>query len=578
MLDKPEGCKECPFFDDGKGFVPDEIHPDAKIALLAQNPGDTEEAVGRPLIGRTGMMVQNDLGKFGLKREDVSYLNVIKCRYRVPGAKKKTNELPQDGSTDQAAKHCAQYLGESLRKIKPNVTALLGNLGLYYGAGEREVTSWRGSVFIAEKGMCQGRKVLPMIHPAALYSDLSWRTAYKLDFARLAKEAKSPGVTRVYNDNFRVGVTASEFIAALESLKDRYVALDVETSHAKPIEAKLFMIGIAWSAEDAMNYFTGVDYEDDCRVYEAISKFKGYYITATPFDYIVLRAYGCNFDWNRCHDLTLLHSRFDIELPHTLEFIASMLTNRPFWKWMGAVDPGKYNALDCVGEWEAFDTLSKYCQQRERGVWEIYEKDRQLLPVEVDLHLNGFPCDRNLMKEERDWYDSRREKLQATLMEAFSPKESPAHPGNCPIHKRYTGKTPLRLRKGESTFCPQCVAIAEFVKAAKPVNLRSRKSLMGILKKEGMRMLKDRETGKESLAKGKVADLYKKYGDPRLRQLLEFWEMDTVISRYFKEAWITKKTGRIHPTYSMHSAMHRWHCTRPNMQQQRKPEKEVLSD
>ena len=91
-----------------------------------------------------------------------------------------------------------------------------------------------------------------------------------------------------------------------------------------------------------------------------------------------------------------------------------------------------------------------------------------------------------------------------------------------------------------------------------------------------MKMLKDKETGEKSLAKGKVSDLYKKYGDPRLLALLEFWTVNDVVTRYFNEAWITKSTGRIHPTYSMHAAMHRWSCVKPNMQQQRKPEKEVI--
>lgn len=574
---KPDECKGCPFYDDGMGFVPDELSPKAKVALIAQNPGETEEGMARPLIGRTGQLVMNDLGKYGFQREDVSFLNVIKCRWRKPGEKVKCNILPENGETHAAAKHCIEkYLIPNLKTIQPNITALLGDLALYYGAGWNEVGSWRGSVFIATGGECKGRKVLPMIHPAALWRDLSWRTAYKLDFTRLAREAKQAEPCIVYADNFRLGVSAAEFIETLGGLKDKWVSLDIETSRHKPIEAKLHTIGIGWSKTDAMNYLYGLDPECDKAVIDALSDFKGKFITATPFDYIVLQKLGVKFDWENCHDLTLFHSRFDIELPHGVDFVCSMLTNRPYWKWMNSVEPLQYNALDCVGEWEAFDALKTHCQRNDPLVWKVYDEDRRCLPVEVDLHLNGFPTDKKLIDEEREWYEERRDAIQEELLEAFKPKEAPVKPDSCETHKRYSGKSPLKLRKGETALCSQCVAIAQWYKDSQPIKLRSRQKLMIILKKDGMKMLKDRETGKESLAKGKVADLYKQYGDPRLLQLLEFWEMDTVTSRYFKEAWITKTTGRIHPTYSMHSAMHRWHCLKPNMQQMRKPEKQVI--
>ena len=579
MIDKPEACVGCPFFGNGKGFVQDELRPEAKVAIIAQAPGDTEENLGRPLIGRTGQMVQNDLARYGLKREDCSYLNVIKCRWCPPGSKTKVNILPEGAITHEAAKHCVSaYLLPNLKQIKPNLVALMGEIALFYGTGYHEVASWRGSVFIADSGVCKDRKVLAMIHPAALYRDLSWRTAYKQDFIRLVREKDSPVPVIRYEDHFRVGVGPGEFCATLKKLGTQLVALDIETSKHKPIEAKLHTIGIAWSKEDAMNYFFGMDEESDKHVLDAISAFDGEFVTATPFDYSVLRKLGVRFTWDRCHDLTLLHSRFDIELPHDVGFVCSMFTNRPFWKWMNVVDPGRYNALDCVGEWEAFTTLKTYCQQKDPKVWKIYNEDRRLLPVEVDLHLNGFPTEKKLIEEEREWYDHRREKIQEVLMVEFAPKVVPTEPEPCPVHKRYTGKTPVRQRKGESELCGSCLAIFKFRQESKPVNLRSRQRLMKILKADGMKMLKDKETGKDSLAKGKVADLYKKYGDPRLLKLLEFWEMDTVISRYFKEAWITKATGRIHPTYSMHSSMHRWHASDPNMMQQKKPEKEIVDD
>ncbi|KKL56655.1 hypothetical protein LCGC14_2243190, partial [marine sediment metagenome] len=52
MLNKPKqntngttgrGCQGCPYFGDGKGFVPDLINDHAPVFIVAQNPGESEE-------------------------------------------------------------------------------------------------------------------------------------------------------------------------------------------------------------------------------------------------------------------------------------------------------------------------------------------------------------------------------------------------------------------------------------------------------------------------------------------------------------------------------------------------------
>jgi uracil-DNA glycosylase family 4 len=567
---KPEACKGCPFFDDGEGFVPDEIYPGARLTFIAQNPGETEETLKRPMIGRTGQLIMGDIGRYGFDRKDCSWMNVIKCRCRDETGKK-GNKLPVDARTDKAADWCIR---EHMKVPESNVYALLGDVALQYMTGITGIDSWRGSVWVQAQGLLAGKKVMALIHPAAIFRDLSWRAAHKQDFARLAREAHTLSPSVQYNDLFYTGVSADEFINFISSSKG-VLALDVETSYAKPIDATLKVIGVASSREVAANYTYRRDDGDDRRVCDALSAYNGQYVTATPFDYIVLKKEGVTFQWENCHDLTLLHSRFDIELPHTLEYIASMFTNRPFWKWMAPTDLLRYNCLDCVGEYESFERLAEYCRFKDPQVWNVYERDRLLIPVVVDLHLNGFPTSLELIKEEREWYAKRLKEKREELMEVFKPKVMDK-PAPCEKHPRYTGKTPVKMRKGEEVLCHVCQGIADWCYGSRPVNLNSRKQLMEILKGEGMEMLKDRETKKESLAKGKVADLFKKYSDPKLLKLLSFWEDATVISRYFKDAWVSKRTGRIHPQYAMHAAKHRWSCSKPNCQQLKKPEREVI--
>ena len=111
LLPKPDLCQGCPAYGDGKGYVPDLIRHNAPIAVVAQEPGEDEEAGRRylghdtyeeaphqPLIGRTGrMMDQTFLGLAGLNREDVSLGNTIRCRINhsndFPIKKKNVQEI-----------------------------------------------------------------------------------------------------------------------------------------------------------------------------------------------------------------------------------------------------------------------------------------------------------------------------------------------------------------------------------------------------------------------------------------------------------------------------------------------------
>ena len=59
MIGKPEACKGCPLYGDGQGFVPDDLVPGARVAVIAQNPGSDEEQQGTPMVGKTGQMLNS---------------------------------------------------------------------------------------------------------------------------------------------------------------------------------------------------------------------------------------------------------------------------------------------------------------------------------------------------------------------------------------------------------------------------------------------------------------------------------------------------------------------------------------
>ena len=569
-------CKGCPFYQTGEqGFVPDEINTGAKLAIIAQNPGELEELDGRPLIGRSGQMVIASLGTYGIKREDASWLNVLKCRWQ------NENILPREENILRGAvDHCTgAYLRQNLARIRPNLYVPMGDLALHWLTGRENIGHWRGSVFIADSGPIRGSKVLPTIHPAAIFRQPAWRSASKSDFSRIARELPKRELVVTYSDVFHLGVSAEEFINTIAALKGP-VVLDIETkstrpkSERKPIEETLAVIGIGWGKDVAANYVCDAALDE---VLRAIESADVDWIAGGAFDFTVLTHYGVKFKWERCHDLILLHSRFDIELPHSIEFIASMWTDRAYWKHLTDTDLLLYNALDCAAEWEAWYRLAAFCKARAPLVWKVYMEDRPLIEVQVALHLAGMPTERGRIQAEKRWYEKERETAEKALLAAFgSTQGSATAVPVCATHKRYTGKSPLKARKGEAEVCSTCAAVRRSYIDSQPLNLRSRPQMIRKLRESGIRVPLTRE-GKTSLAKGVVSKLLKKYNDPRLAQLLNYWSKSTAVSRYFKEAWISPATGRIHSVYSMHSAKHRWSCQKPNMQQTKRPEKVLES-
>ena len=158
MLPKPAICRDCPLYGDGMGFVPDQIVPDSELVVLAQNPGEDEEAgrqivgweqVGHrthaiykpcpplPLIGQTGWETMTKyLPLTGFTREEVSFCNVLKCRW------KHTNEMPTGVTLKQAVDHCTTFH----LKLPPKAKVVLA-MGAHAWAllgGPPPITSWRG--------------------------------------------------------------------------------------------------------------------------------------------------------------------------------------------------------------------------------------------------------------------------------------------------------------------------------------------------------------------------------------------------------------------------------------------------
>lgn len=92
-LDNMLACRACRARDEARRVVPGAGPLDAEIAIIGQNPGEDEDAMGVAFVGRSGSELDVWLEKLDLDRDKVMVTNACKChtnRNRTPTAKEIT--------------------------------------------------------------------------------------------------------------------------------------------------------------------------------------------------------------------------------------------------------------------------------------------------------------------------------------------------------------------------------------------------------------------------------------------------------------------------------------------------------
>jgi uracil-DNA glycosylase len=158
-----EPCESC------SGCVPGEGNPDAEVMLVGEAPGATEDALGRPFVGRAGRLLDTALAEAGLAREDVWITNVVKAR--PPG-----NRDPKPAEVA----HWLPVLERELALVAPRVVVPLGRHALAHFAPGVRISDVHGTA------LPFGERVLyPLYHPAAALRGTRLRETFLADARRI---------------------------------------------------------------------------------------------------------------------------------------------------------------------------------------------------------------------------------------------------------------------------------------------------------------------------------------------------------------------------------------------------------
>jgi uracil-DNA glycosylase family 4 len=94
----------------------------AALMLVGEGPGETEDRLGRPFVGRAGELLDRMLAAIDIPREDVYICNTVKCRPTLNENGKLRNRAPDPAEMA----NCRPYLDEQIEIIRPRVILALG--------------------------------------------------------------------------------------------------------------------------------------------------------------------------------------------------------------------------------------------------------------------------------------------------------------------------------------------------------------------------------------------------------------------------------------------------------------------
>lgn len=165
-------CRRCRLCESRTHTVPGEGDPSARLMLVGEGPGQTEDETGRPFVGAAGGLLDSILAAIEIPRERVFIANVVKCR-----PPKNRTPLPEEQEA------CLPYLRRQIELVRPKVLVALGATAAAALLGTRKsLGELRGKVH-----RWGGIPLVATYHPAALLRNPNWKRP-TWDDVRIARQ------------------------------------------------------------------------------------------------------------------------------------------------------------------------------------------------------------------------------------------------------------------------------------------------------------------------------------------------------------------------------------------------------
>lgn len=445
----------------------------AKLAIVGEAPGAQEEYQGIPFAGPTGQLVNNFLQVAGMPRSMVYATNVV--RVRPPG-----NDINLLYQTGYKIEDFIEIMWAELDALKPNAILAFGNTALKALTGYTGIEKYRGSILPSIHG---SYKVIPTIHPASLMHKESdgrmsgWKDAtfIQWDVNRAVAQSQFAGINNT-NRNLIVCRSNLELYRFINRYQNsQYLSVDIETFRTIPI-----CIGLAFNSSEAISVPLFPNLRKDLQTTRS-DQIANWRDIAEIMHDPKIQKIGQNFKFDETLLKTCVNGTCDFgihtngfyfdtmlafrtlypELPGTLAFQTSVLTEEPYYKEEGkGYNPKKdkidrlllYNAKDAVITYECYEKELLELRQRNLDGF-FFERVMPLHPFYSRLEQRGIRRDNFQKRFLEEKYNDQLKERQSELNELTKifdvPELNVASPKQCALLLYVAMKLPARKGTGE---------------------------------------------------------------------------------------------------------------------------------
>ena len=176
LIEATTACKNCELAQTRTQVVFGTGNPQADVLFIGEAPGQTEDEMGLPFVGRSGKLLDDMLSLIDLKREQIFISNIVKCR---PPANR--DPLPHERAA------CTPWLEWQLKIMQPKIVVCLGRVAaMYFIRPDFKMMRDHGAWFENADGIF----TMGMYHPAAILRDPRRRPEAFADFKTLQNKMK----------------------------------------------------------------------------------------------------------------------------------------------------------------------------------------------------------------------------------------------------------------------------------------------------------------------------------------------------------------------------------------------------
>lgn len=118
------GCQACGLYADATQTVFGAGPRTARVMMVGEQPGDSEDREGDPFVGPAGRLLDRALGDAGLDRSDVYLTNAVK-HFKFRRAERGKRRIHQKPDAGELAA-CRPWLRAELAAVRPSVVVVLG--------------------------------------------------------------------------------------------------------------------------------------------------------------------------------------------------------------------------------------------------------------------------------------------------------------------------------------------------------------------------------------------------------------------------------------------------------------------